>query len=47
MKYNQDLQNIFADLGEFSNVDRAPIRPSEYQGTVIQCPKITSTSSLG
>uniref|UniRef100_A0A8W8LNB3 Ig-like domain-containing protein n=1 Tax=Magallana gigas TaxID=29159 RepID=A0A8W8LNB3_MAGGI len=36
----------FADLGEFSNVDTAPIRPLEYQGTVIQCPKITSTSSL-
>nr|XP_034306607.1 contactin-like [Crassostrea gigas] len=36
----------FADLGEFSNVDTAPIRPLEYQGTVIQCPKISSTSSL-
>ncbi|XP_078309462.1 contactin-4-like [Crassostrea virginica] len=42
----QPVALSFADLGEFSNVDRAPIRPSEYQGTVIQCPKITSTSSL-
>ncbi|XP_061187796.1 contactin-like [Saccostrea echinata] len=36
----------FADLGEFSNVDTAPVRPAEYQGTSIQCPKISSTSSL-
>lgn len=35
------------DLGSFSNVVTAPVEPMEYEGAVIECPKITSSINRG
>ncbi|XP_012936570.1 contactin [Aplysia californica] len=36
----------FGDLGEFSNVEEAPVYGTEYRGAQIQCPRITGTPEI-
>ncbi|XP_060590084.1 contactin-4-like isoform X2 [Ruditapes philippinarum] len=38
-------QLSFASLGEFPNIQAAPVNPLEYQGAVIECPDIPSRFS--
>ncbi|XP_069141765.1 contactin-like [Argopecten irradians] len=37
----------FAFLGSFTNVDRAPTRPDEFSGAILECPGIKSRSKVG
>ncbi|XP_021356952.1 contactin-like isoform X1 [Mizuhopecten yessoensis] len=37
----------FAFLGDFTNVDRAPTRPAEYSGAILECPTLQARSKAG
>ncbi|XP_033745615.1 contactin-like [Pecten maximus] len=37
----------WAFLGSFTNVDRAPTRPDEFSGAILECPTIQSRSKVG